>query len=237
MKATTKQRHQRRNATSRVLTAEPLRTSSTPKLTISLPGLNTKFNIFFDDVVMRRAAQGMAIVFAVLFVVAAFATISGTALMSTSLLTSSAPTTIEEPKYFRIEDKLGRSGYLAQLTRVDSSPETMEIAAFLKETAGAVLAGVYYCPHCLKQKQILGKQVQSSLIPYLECSPEGYGVQLDHCERYGVVEYPTWIFKKLPGQPTITGVKTMHELAEFVRSHLPPSSLPNIPATGSTGSL
>ena len=68
--------------------------------------------------------------------------------------------------------------------------------------------GAEWCPHCQDQKKLFG--VAAKRLPYVECSPEGYGTPLAPiCKDMDIKSYPTWIIKG----KRIEKVMTMTELA------------------------
>ena len=68
--------------------------------------------------------------------------------------------------------------------------------------------GAEWCPHCQDQKKLFG--VAAKRLPYVECSPDGYGTPLAPiCKDMDIKSYPTWIIKG----KRIEKVMTMTELA------------------------
>lgn len=68
--------------------------------------------------------------------------------------------------------------------------------------------GAEWCPHCQDQKKLFG--VAAKRLPYVECSPNGYGTpQAQVCNDLDIKSYPTWIIKG----KRIEKVMTMTELS------------------------
>ena len=58
---------------------------------------------------------------------------------------------------------------------------------------GAVFYGTSWCPHCQKQREMLGDAMDS--VKYVECSENGErGATTAACKKADVDSYPTWIF-------------------------------------------
>ena len=57
---------------------------------------------------------------------------------------------------------------------------------------GAKMYGAYWCPHCLDQKEMFGKNWNN--INYIECSLPGKSGQTEVCNLAGITSYPTWEF-------------------------------------------
>jgi glutaredoxin len=51
--------------------------------------------------------------------------------------------------------------------------------------------GAYWCPHCVEQKEILGKSYR---FVYVECGVPGSHAESEECKALGVKLFPTWRF-------------------------------------------
>jgi hypothetical protein len=79
---------------------------------------------------------------------------------------------------------------VAQAPRYDGS-ELRGLALHLRAT-GARFYGASWCYACKEQRALFGDA--ASLLPYVECEPEGSrGVQAPPCRVVGIARYPTWI--------------------------------------------
>ncbi len=56
--------------------------------------------------------------------------------------------------------------------------------------SGAKFYGAYWCPYCLKQKQMFGSA--ASYLPYVECAKEGTRETLSRCKH--ISGFPQWIY-------------------------------------------
>jgi uncharacterized membrane protein/glutaredoxin len=75
---------------------------------------------------------------------------------------------------------------------------------------GAKMYGVYWCPHCIEQKELFGASARR--LPYVECSTGGQGSrQASACQAAGIRLYPTWII----GGQRFQEVLTLTRLAEL----------------------
>ena len=50
------------------------------------------------------------------------------------------------------------------------------------------------CGYCNKQRVLFGTQ-GASLLPYVECDPEGYHANPTLCGTQGIRSYPSWLIK------------------------------------------
>ena len=68
-----------------------------------------------------------------------------------------------------------------------------DLGAFAQCLAGkgAVMYGVYWCPHCQNEKDAFGDSFR--FVPYVECTDEP-----QKCLDAGIRGYPTWIFPASP---------------------------------------
>ena len=72
--------------------------------------------------------------------------------------------------------------------------------------------GAFWCTHCFDQKEELGREAMG-MIPYIECSKDGFNSQNKVCKERDVPGYPTWEIngKLYPGQ------RDLSELEEIVQ--------------------
>ncbi len=73
---------------------------------------------------------------------------------------------------------------------------------------GAKMYGAYWCPHCHHQLQLFGKEAVS-LLPYIECDPNGQNARPAVCRAAKISAYPTW---KIKGK-TYLGTQSLEQLA------------------------
>ncbi|MDA0717870.1 MAG: hypothetical protein O2839_06590 [Cyanobacteria bacterium] len=86
-----------------------------------------------------------------------------------------------------------------------STPEQKALSAHLR-AKGAVFYGAWWCPACLQQKNLFGKQGGNSL-PYVECDKTDDG--RSRCMAAQIRIFPTW---DLAGKERREGVQTIEEL-------------------------
>lgn len=71
----------------------------------------------------------------------------------------------------------------------------------------AKMYGLYWCPHCLEQKQMFGKSFQ--YVTYVECAIRGSREMAPECKAAGAKHFPSWQFN---GGPLQEGVLQMDDL-------------------------
>ena len=76
--------------------------------------------------------------------------------------------------------------------------------------------GLYWCPHCLEQKEMFGKSFQ--YVPYTECAIKGSHDLAPACAAAGVKLFPSWQFG---GNPPIEGVFPLQVLGSQTGCSLP----------------
>jgi len=76
--------------------------------------------------------------------------------------------------------------------------------------------GLYWCPHCLEQKEKFGKAFQ--YVPYVECAIKGSREITPECKAAGVKLFPSWQFGT---NPPIEGVFPLQELSDKTGCSLP----------------
>jgi hypothetical protein len=90
--------------------------------------------------------------------------------------------------------------------------------AFAQCLAGrhAKMYGLYWCPHCIEQKQEFGKAFR--FVPYVECAIKGSPEVTPECKVAGVKLFPSWQFD---ANPPKEGVLSLGELSEKTGCALP----------------
>jgi glutaredoxin len=94
-------------------------------------------------------------------------------------------------------------------TTTTSGPSEIALAKHLTDT-GAKMYGAYWCPHCIDQKKLFGKEAAAQM-PYVECDPAGPNSQSGICQSKGIKGYPTW---EINGQ-MVSGTQSLQKLAEL----------------------
>jgi hypothetical protein len=80
----------------------------------------------------------------------------------------------------------------------------------------AKMYGLYWCPHCLEQKEMFGKSFQ--YVPYTECAIKGSHDLAPACAAAGVKLFPSWQFG---ANPPIEGVFPLQVLGSQTGCSLP----------------
>lgn len=80
----------------------------------------------------------------------------------------------------------------------------------------AKMYGLYWCPHCLDQKEMFGKAFQ--YVPYQECAIKGSREMAPECKAAGAKQFPSWQFE---GSPLREGVLSMEDLSGRTGCSLP----------------
>ena len=91
----------------------------------------------------------------------------------------------------------------------ESTKETIEFAKYLKDN-GVVKYSAYWCPNCLNQCELFGKQAYNEL-NVVECSRDGINSQTQLCIDKGIKGFPTW---EINGK-LILGVLSLKELSKL----------------------
>src|SRR6202049_182917 len=63
-------------------------------------------------------------------------------------------------------------------------------------TKQAKMYGLYWCPHCIEQKQMFGEAFH--YVPYVECGIKGSRDEATECKIAGVKLFPSWQFDTEP---------------------------------------
>ena len=80
----------------------------------------------------------------------------------------------------------------------------------------ARMYGLYWCPHCIEQKEKFGKSFQ--YVPYVECAIKGSREVAPECKAAGAKNFPTWQFE---GQPLHEGILSLEDLSGRTGCSLP----------------
>ena len=91
----------------------------------------------------------------------------------------------------------------------ESSKETVSLAKYLKDN-GVVKYSAYWCPNCLNQSELFGKQAYREL-NVVECARDGINSQTELCIEKKIQGFPSW---EINGK-IIIGVLTLEELSEL----------------------
>ena len=91
----------------------------------------------------------------------------------------------------------------------ESTIESIAFAKFLSEN-GVVKYSAYWCPNCLNQGELFGKQAYKEL-NVIECSRDGKNSQTQLCIDKNIKGFPSW---EINGK-IIIGVKTLNELSKL----------------------
>ena len=91
----------------------------------------------------------------------------------------------------------------------ESTKESIELAKYLKDN-GVVKYSAYWCPNCLKQSELFGKQAYKEL-NVVECEIDGKNSQTQLCIDKKIKGFPTW---EINGK-LILGVLSLEELSEL----------------------
>ena len=90
-----------------------------------------------------------------------------------------------------------------------STKETIEFAKYLKDN-GVVKYSAYWCPNCLNQSELFGKQAYKEL-NVVECARDGINSQTQLCIDKKIKGFPTW---EINGK-LILGVLSLKELSKL----------------------
>ena len=91
----------------------------------------------------------------------------------------------------------------------ESTKESIELAKYLKEN-GVVKYSAYWCPNCLNQSELFGKQAYREL-NVVECARDGINSQTQLCINKKIKGFPTW---EINGK-LILGVLSLKELSKL----------------------
>ena len=91
----------------------------------------------------------------------------------------------------------------------ESTKESIELAKYLNDK-GVVKYSAYWCPNCLNQSELFGKQAYKEL-NVIECARDGIGSQTQLCIDKKIKGFPTW---EINGK-LILGVLSLNELSKL----------------------
>ena len=89
----------------------------------------------------------------------------------------------------------------------DSTKESIALAKYLKDN-GVVKYSAYWCPNCLDQSELFGKEAYKEL-NVVECARDGKNSQTQLCIDKNIEGFPSW---EINGK-IILGVLTLGELS------------------------
>ena len=89
----------------------------------------------------------------------------------------------------------------------ESTKETIKFAKYLKDS-GVIKYSAYWCPNCLTQSELFGKQAYKEL-NVVECAKDGKNSQTQLCIDKKIKGFPSW---EINGK-IILGVLTLKELS------------------------
>ena len=91
----------------------------------------------------------------------------------------------------------------------DSTRESIDLAIYLKDN-GVIKYSAYWCPNCLNQTELFGKQAYREL-NVVECARDGIDSQTQLCIDKKIKGFPTW---EIDGK-LILGVLSLKELSKL----------------------
>ena len=91
----------------------------------------------------------------------------------------------------------------------ESTKESIELAKYLKDN-DVVKYSAYWCPNCLNQSELFGKQAYKEL-NVVECARDGINSQTQLCIDKNINGFPTW---EINGK-LILGVLSLKELSKL----------------------
>jgi len=91
----------------------------------------------------------------------------------------------------------------------ESTNESIELAKYLNDK-GVVKYSAYWCPNCLNQSELFGKQAYKEL-NVVECARDGINSQTQLCIDKKIKGFPTW---EINGK-LILGVLSLKELSKL----------------------
>ncbi len=91
----------------------------------------------------------------------------------------------------------------------ESTKDSIELAKYLNDN-GVVKYSAYWCPNCLIQSELFGKQAYKEL-NVVECARDGINSQTQLCIDKKIKGFPTW---EINGK-LILGVHSLKELSKL----------------------
>ena len=92
----------------------------------------------------------------------------------------------------------------------ESTKESIELAKYLKDN-NVVKYSAYWCPNCLNQSELFGKQAYKEL-NVVECARDGINSQTQLCIDKQIKGFPTW---EINGK-LLLGVLSLKELSKLI---------------------
>lgn len=80
----------------------------------------------------------------------------------------------------------------------------------------ARMYGLYWCPHCIEQKEMFGASFHN--VPYVECAIKGSSEMAPECRAAGLKLFPSWQFG---AEAPKEGVLSLEALSEKTGCSLP----------------
>ena len=91
----------------------------------------------------------------------------------------------------------------------ESTNESIAFAKYLNDN-GVIKYSAYWCPNCLQQSELFGKQAYKEL-NVVECARDGKNSQTQLCIEKKIKGFPSW---EINGE-IILGVQTLEELSKL----------------------
>ena len=91
----------------------------------------------------------------------------------------------------------------------ESTNESLALAKYLKNK-GVIKYSAYWCPNCLHQSELFGKQAYKEL-NVVECARDGKNSQTQLCIDKKIKGFPSW---EINGK-IILGIQTLKELSNL----------------------
>ncbi|MBO8232004.1 hypothetical protein CU311_04920 [Prochlorococcus marinus str. MU1402] len=95
------------------------------------------------------------------------------------------------------------------IVTTESTEESIELAKYLNKN-GVVKYSAYWCPNCLNQSELFGKQAYNEL-NVVECARDGINSKTQICIDKKIQGFPTW---EINGK-LILGVLSLKELSKL----------------------
>jgi hypothetical protein len=73
----------------------------------------------------------------------------------------------------------------------------------------AKMYGLYWCPHCIEQKEMFGESFH--YVPYVECAIKGSSDLTPQCKVAGVKLFPSWQFGINPPKEGVLSLETLSD--------------------------
>ncbi len=76
-------------------------------------------------------------------------------------------------------------------------------------TKQAKMYGLYWCPHCIEQKEMFGEAFH--YVPYVECAIKGSSEMAAGCKIAGVKLFPSWQFGQEPPKEVVLSLEALSD--------------------------